>query len=138
MSHGDKYARARALSKIFEDLLQRNKGDAAAAAGEMDEKVGPEWREEIVIPDEQGPEFIDVAILEMPPKAPCKGLDKTDKMLQNARELAMDFSILPDDDLRMDPASEAVQKEPKADKESNKKLADMLRKMADDLEGDND
>lgn len=120
----DKYARANALSKIFEELLARNSGDKKAAKEDMDNKLGKEWQLEIVIDDEIGPEFIDPGLLDSDVEADGEEIDE---MFKAAREYSEDF-VRPGDDMEYDP------KEKPKEGDSNS-IACLLRKLADKLEG---
>lgn len=130
MARGDKYSKANALSKLFEEMLRRNSGDKAKAAGSMDSELGPEWRTEIVIDDEVGPEFIEPAILEIEVAEPDeKNLEK-DEMFKKARKFAETF-VMPGDDLEFDPGDEAVQEK---EDEEEPCISDLLRDLADQLD----
>lgn len=129
---GDKYAKANALSKLFEEMLRRNKGDKAKAAGAMDTEMGPEWREMIVIKDEVGPEFIDPAILEIEVSEPDSEPLEKDEMFKKARKFAETF-VMPGDDLEFDPGDYA--EETKEEKSGDKPcISDLLRQLADELD----
>lgn len=125
MAAGDKYAKARALSKLFEEFLQRNGGDKPAAVRDMDSKLGKEWQLEIVIEDEVGPEFIDPDLLEEGLEA---GGEDRDEMFEKARGFSETF-VRPGDDLEYDPKMH-----PKKSKDKMSCLSEMFRKMADMLD----
>lgn len=128
---GDKYARANGLAKIFEELLSRHAGNSKAAKEDMDNKLGKEWQLEIVIEDEEGPEFIDKELLDDLDSDDFDGED-IDEMFKNARQFSETF-VRPGDDMEYDP-SEKPKEEKKSEKEEGMCISDMLRKLADALE----
>lgn len=132
---GDKYSKANALSKILDEMLRRNSGDKAKAAGAMDDELGPEWREMIVIGDEVGPEFADPAILEIEVESPDSEPLEKDEMLKKARKFSEIF-VGPGDDLEFDPGDYADSKKDDKKKSDDSEfcISDFLRKLADELD----
>ena len=148
MSRGDKYARASGLAKIFKELLDKNSGSKAKAAGNMDKELGDEWRTEIIIGDEVGPELIDPAILEMKTEECDVHPEKVDDMYKKARKFSEDF-VGPGDDLEFTPSeitADATKHEESSDEESDSdenpgeskdetsELVSLLKKLIKDLE----
>ena len=133
--NGDKNARARALSKIFEEMLARSGGDKDKAKKDMDDKLGDAWQVEIVIEDDIGSEFIpeDVKLDKKDASS-----DEIDEMLKKARKFSKDF-VGPGDDLEMHSQHFHTDSEKDDDDSEQTKapcLSDMLRELADALESE--
>jgi len=138
MSRGDKYAKANGLSKIFKELLAKNSGSKAKAAGNMDKELGDEWRTEIIIGDEVGPEFIDPAILQLETEECDMHPEEVDNMYKKARKFSEDF-VGPGDDLEFTPSestADVTKHESEESEESEDKggLVSLLKKLIADLE----
>jgi hypothetical protein len=129
MARKDKYARASALSKIFEDMVSRKDGDKKAAKESMDSTLGKEWQLEIVIPDEVGPEFIDPELLD---DGVVGDNEDRDCMFGKARKHAETF-LRPGDDMEYDPAQEGDKSKDTFGANSGR-LSKLFRQLADELD----
>ena len=125
---GDKYSKARALSKIFEEFLARHSGDHDAAKKDMDDKIGPSWIIEIesIEKEDQGSQFLPD---EVPRGNSEADIYETDDMLKKAREFSESY-LRPDADLRND-----VIRPKDSDKKKNC-VSEQLREIAKMLEED--
>lgn len=128
---GDKYGRAAALSKLFEEMLARA-GDPEDAKKMMDDELGSAWQVEIVV-DDQGADFapdgVELEVEEAEPK-------EVDEMLAKARKFAETF-LMPGDNLEMDTVDFHKDEDDKQSVGSGGRkpcLSDFLRQLADQLE----
>ena len=121
MRSGDKYAHARALSVLFEELVSRI-GNQEQARDEMTSRLGPAWMD-VITTDDVGPEFIPENIKLTPSNS-----NDGDKylMFQNARQMADELDI-PKDNLE-------YERYESASDDTKPCISDLLRQLADLLE----
>lgn len=134
MANGDKYSKARALSRLFEDLVRRL-GDKSKAALEMDNRVGLGWKSEMDTPD-QGISFLPVDLNLSPGHKPSP--QEKFELYGNARDLASLLKI-PKDDLEYELFEDDHQLNTELGAEaegpnSEPTVSDLLRLLADALE----
>ena len=129
MSSGDKYAKARSLSKLFDEFLSRHSGDHESAKRDMDDKIGPSWMIEIqhMEKEDQGSDFLPDEVDRL-----AKDIDadmyEEDEMLKKARKFSEKFAIQPDANLRNDVIR------PREGQKDDKCVSEILRDLADALE----
>lgn len=123
MKNGDKYASAKSLAKLFEEILARHGGDKERAKDEMDEDLGEAWQVEVVV-DDEGPEFIpEDVILET---KSCSANEK-DEMYGKARAKAADAGF-PTDDLENE-GSERHADEDNRPEDEDSELKAMIKEL---------